>query len=220
MKVVKKYFEHKRRELLFVGLTAILITEPWWPSAFGFLAILITGTALPDVILLLLGVFLIPMLCLFWLTAFTDLLFKEYQRKILKGFIIYGTIFEVILIMSLIFDPKLIGTISGYFDPNYGLFVRAYEISLLGVILITGTLFARESMKSDIPEIKLKGKFILIAIYSFIIGGALDIIALVNFPSLTSIILMVTARAILLTCAIEFYIGLIMPERVKKLLLM
>jgi len=128
-------------------------------------------------------------------------------------------IFEISFIYFLFTDPIIIGKISGYFDPNYGLFVRAYESSLLIVIIITGTLFSRETIKAEDKETKLKGYFILVAIYLFIIGGVLDIIALLNFPTSESIILMVIARAVLISCAIEFYIGLTMPKRIRKFIL-
>ena len=214
LRIVSKYFEHKRRELLFVGLTALLISEPWWPSAFGFLNILITGEVLPDQIYFLMGVSLLPMLVLFWLTAFTDLLYKEKQKIILIAFAIYGALFEIFFLSFLVINPSIIGSISGYFDPNYGLFVRVYEISLLGVILITGVLFAHKSLKSDDPEIQLKGKFILVAIFSFIFGGALDIVALLEFPSPTSILLVVIARLILISCAVEFYIAFYKKKKI------
>ena len=41
-KISSVYFKTKKKEFLFVGIVAFLLTEPWWPSTVSFL-IVITG---------------------------------------------------------------------------------------------------------------------------------------------------------------------------------
>ncbi|MHA1489264.1 MAG: hypothetical protein ACTSRI_06380 [Promethearchaeota archaeon] len=81
------------------------------------------------------------------------------------------------------------------------------------IILITGLLFGRETFKSDDPEIKLKGKMLILAFPSFAIGAILD--ATIPFTAITLIIV----RLILISSSIEFYGGFILPKWMKKLLL-
>ena len=68
-------------------------------------------------------------------------------------------------------------------------------------------------MKSDDPEITLKGKFFIVAFVSWAIGAVMDAALPLNIVTLT------IARIILISSAIEFYIGFILPKIVKKLFL-
>ena len=219
VKIILKYFQFKRRIFVFVGLTAILICEPWWPSAFGFLAIMLTGQNLNVETYLILGVVFLPILALCWLTAFTDLLYHDKQKLILEIFAIYGVIFEIVFFALLFINTSLIGDLRGYYNPNYGLFVRIYQYSLMSFLGITFMLFARESLKSENPEIKLKGKLILAAIITFISGASIEIFTLPGFPKLISVVFVIIARLIMILTAIEFYGALVLPEWMKKVLL-
>ena len=93
---------------------------------------------------------------------------------------------------------------------EYNLFLRMYLLSVLILALITGVLFARKSLRSEKPEIKLRGKFLLAAFISFVIGGILDTIITANFVAL------LITRIILISSSIEFYYGFILPEWMKK----
>lgn len=78
------------------------------------------------------------------------------------------------------------------------------------IILITGLLFSRESLRSNNPENKLKGKFIAAAFISFIVGGVFDAFLPLD------IITMLIYRIILISSSIEFYFGLFLPNWMKK----
>ena len=80
-------------------------------------------------------------------------------------------------------------------------------------MLIPGILIARESLKSEDREIKLKGRFLLIAFISWTIGALMDAALDPNIITLT------IARLILISSAIEFYCGFLLPERIKKIFL-
>jgi hypothetical protein len=68
-------------------------------------------------------------------------------------------------------------------------------------------------MKSSDPTVQLKGKFILIGMLSFCIGAVFD----AGIP-LESIWLIVI-RILLITSAIEYYIGFLLPERLSDFFL-
>jgi len=77
--------------------------------------------------------------------------------------------------------------------------------------MITGILFARESLRSESLEMKIKGKFLIIAFLSFTIGAFLD--SLILRGAFTVIL----TRLILISASIEFYFGFILPNWVKKI---
>jgi Na+/citrate or Na+/malate symporter len=83
----------------------------------------------------------------------------------------------------------------------------------MGVFLVTGIKFGWETTKSEKPDIKLKGKFIIAAFVSFIIGAILDALLLPN------LLMIIINRAILISGSIEYYLGFILPDKIKKLLL-
>ncbi len=212
--IISKYFKYKDRVFLLVGFVAILITEPWWPSSIGFLVVLFGGVLTTELYVVLANV-LIPLSLFIWLIAFTDLKYPEKQKKILGFTAIYGILYELFFFILFFTNISLLGEIgaAGVFDANYGLYVVFNQVFLLLIIIITGTIFARESLKSENREIKLKGKFLLIAFYSFLIGAILDVL------SPLSPILLVIARLILIFAAFAWWGGFILPNWMKRLLL-
>ena len=83
IRVALKYWKNKERIYILVGLTWICMATPWCPSAFSFLSILLTGGGLPLDFILFIGIFFATFAVLFWLIAFTDLLYQEHQKLIL-----------------------------------------------------------------------------------------------------------------------------------------
>ena len=213
IRISLKYWKNKERVYILVGLTWIGMVTPWIPSSLSFLSYLITGKGLLLELKLFIGVFFIPITALFWLTAFTDLLFKEKQKIILIIFGIIGIIFEAVFLYFLFTEPSLIGSELGPVDEDYSSFVNYYVIAILIIVIITGTLFARASLKLDTPEMKLRGISLLIAFYSFVIGSILDML------SPLSVIILIFARLILISSALEFYCGFVLPEWLKKILI-
>lgn len=213
IKIIFKFFEFKRREFILFGLVAILVTEPWWPSTVLFLSILFFGNPIDPRICFLLGNIFIPLTLLLWLAVFTDLIKYKRKKMVLIIFSIEGILFEVIFLYLLFTNPSILGKVDRNLDINYGYFLSLYHLSVLIITIITVTLFARVTLKSDNPEVRLKGKLILVAVYSFIVGAILDIL------SANSLILLITARIILILASIELYGGFILPNWMKKILL-
>jgi len=213
VKLILKYFRYKQRTFLLVGLTWIGMVSMWYPSAINVIYFTITGSGIPDLLFMLIGNGLIPITSFIWMIAFTDLLYKEKQKIILIVFGILSALFEIFYLYFLFIDPSVLGEVLSPVDATWRLPITLYQASTLVMILITGTLIGRGSLKSSDPEVRLKGKFLFAAIYSFILGGIFEI-----FSDL-SIIILITGRLILVSASIEFYLGWILPDWMKKRLL-
>lgn len=217
IKIALKYFKYKRRELILVGLTWIILMEIYWSSAFSFVAALITGKGFGPELYFAIGNLFVPIGLLMWLTAVTDFLYKEQQKIILIIAAITGVIYYIAFYYFIFTDYTVIGELYSPVDAEYRGFALGYLISVLLVFLITGIMFALGALKAENPEVKLKGKFLLIAVISFAIGAGLDGLKPFLFEGYLEAVLVIT-RVILLSCAIEFYLGFNPPQWLKKLL--
>jgi len=211
--ILSKYFQYKERVYFLVGCTWILISEPWWPSSLSFLIAIANGVGLSSQMYFLIGNLFVPVAIIVWLIAFTEFLYKEKRKLILMIFGIYGILFEIIFFILLFQNPELIGDLNPPVDVNYKFFIMVSLISFLLIVVISGFLFANLSLKSDDPEVKLKGKLLILAYISFSIGALLD-----SSIPLNEITIIIT-RIILITSAIEWYGGFILPGFLRKFLL-
>ena len=107
--------------------------------------------------------------------------------------------------------PGQIGIVNN-FDAGYTGVVRYYLIFLMVFLFLVTILLARVSLKSDEPEVKLRGKFIILYITFYLIGAFLDATEIAS----TSVIILVITRSILISASILFYFGFFMPKFVKK----
>ncbi len=211
--ILSKYFQYKERIYFLVGSTWILISEPWWPSSLSFLIAIVNDVGLSSQMYFLIGNLFVPVAIIVWLIAFTEFLYKEKRKLILMIFGIYGILFEIIFFILLFLNPELIGELNPPVDVNYKFFIMVSLISFLLIVVISGFLFANLSLKSDDPEVKLKGKLLVMAYISFSIGALLD-----SAISLNEITIIIT-RIILISSAIEWYGGFILPGFLRKFLL-
>jgi len=216
LRIVSKYFVHKRRELLLVGFTWILLCEIWWSSAFSFLAALFTGTGFNPQLYFILGNLFVPVALLLWLIAYTDFLYKNKQKLVLLIATVTGLVYYVVFFYFVLTDVTIIGVMFNSVDAEYRSFALIYLISVLLVFLITGINFALESIRSDKAEISLKGKFILLAVILFFVGAALDGLKPFLPGSILDMILIIN-RIILILSGIAFYSGFLLPRWIKEL---
>ncbi len=213
--IASRYFKYKKRTLLLVGFTWIGLTSVWYSSSLSVLLILTTGKGIGDELYMFLGNGLIPITSFVWMIALTDLLVsnKEKQKLILLIFGIYSALFEIYFLYFLFTNPSMLGEVLGPVDATYGMIVTTYQLSMVILIFITGTLFGRKSLRSDNLEMKLKGKLLIIAFWSFCIGAIFEIVSHI------SILILIVGRLILISSAIEFYSGFMLPNWMKKLFL-
>ena len=79
--------------------------------------------------------------------------------------------------------------------------------SFLIVVLVTGLLFARESLKSDEPTLRLKAQFLRVAFISYFFAG-MGVMAQI-FDFMVSIFLIISA--------FTFYFGFALPKKIEKI---
>jgi len=211
--IASKYFTYKKRVFLLVGISWIFISFPWVSTTISFILALTAGQMLPEVIWFTIALGTIPIGIFTWLWAVSDLLYKERQKLILLIIAIEGALFYVYLFVSLSINTSLIGSVNSVVDTDYKPIVMLYIVSVLIILLTTGIQFARNSLRSDDPEMKLKGRLLIVAFISYSVGAILD-----SALPLDVITLPIT-RIILISSAIEFYGGFILPNWMKKLFL-
>lgn len=213
--IVLKYREHKRVELLLVGITWILLASPYWSDAIQFLLITMSDIELNSPLYFFLANAFIAPIHITWAYAFTNLLFKQYKKQLLLFFGIEATIFEIAFLIVFFIDPYLIGEQQSAFVVEWAIWVQIYLLFSIVLFLLTGFLFARASLKSAENEIKLKGKFLIVAFITFTIGTIIDVIA-AEAPTEITILL---ARIFVIFSSICFYIGFTLPKFIKNFLI-
>ena len=211
--ILSRYFKFKEKIYLLVGATWVFISEPWWPSSISFLVALNNEVGLREQIYFLIGNVFTPLAIVLWLVAFTEFLYTEKRKQILIIAAIYGVIYEILFITFLFINPDIIGELNPPVDVNYQSFTMFFLISFLAIVVITGVLFARLSLQSDDPEVKLKGKLLIIAYIAFTIGALLDSAIPLNA------VLIIFTRLILIASALFWYGGFILPRWMRKLFL-
>lgn len=211
--IINKYVKLKSRIYLLVGLTWIGLTTPWLPSLISFLIYLISESGLTDVAYFAIGNIASPIIMIIWISAFLELKESSKRKVILIAYSIVGIIYEIYLVFFLIADPSTIGTLTSVLDANYKGIVLYWAVFIVINLIVTGVILGRESIKSENAEIKWKGWFLLIAFISWSVGAIFDAALPLNFITLT------IARLILISSAIEFYLGFILPDFVKKRLI-
>ena len=211
LKIAQKYSESKTREYLLVGITWIGIVFPYFPSAITFLLVLFTNILLSTEARFMLGFGFLPTFLVIWLIAFTDLTYKEKQKQIMIIAIILCAILQVTFTILVLIDTSLIGIQVGLFHGTFTLFTRIYLISILITFFITGIIFSLKSIKLGGAEVKLRGKFLFLAFICYTVGVFLETILPVT--ALTAVLV----RLIVIISAFEFYLGFILPEKIKRI---
>jgi hypothetical protein len=212
--IISKYFKSRERIYILFGISWFFVAEAWISPSIVFLMILISGKSwLTFELYAIIAISGYPFTVVVWLAALTDFGWKEKQKILMLTVFILGVVFEIFFLYMVFTEPSQVGEFYGAVDAHYALFIQIYFIILMVYFLITGLLFARLSLKSDVPEIQLRGKVLIIAFIMFIIGGFIDNIQNFNVP------LLILGRVILILAGIFFYLAFILPNWLKKLFL-
>ncbi len=211
--ILLKYFKFKTRDYIFVGLAWMGISNPWIGDAISFLMIIFIGSTLNPLIYFIVAYAIIPFFILCWLIAFTDLLYPNKQKLLLILYLIFTAIFEIHFFYLLYTDISSIGVFVGIFRIRWSLLMEIYFSLFILTAIISGILFAQVSIKSHNPEVSLKGKLILAAFISFTAAAVTE--AFGHLDPLT----VVLTRIILISSSIEFYLGFILPRRIRDFFL-
>jgi len=217
--ILLKYFKYRTRIFILMGLSWIGLASPWFPDSISFLLIIFGGPKLPIGLYLIIGNVLLPFFLLIWIWAFSELLYKDKQKIFLGIFLILAIIFEIIFFyLYSIGIETFLGEYQRVFQIEFKEFLTLYLVGFVIILLVTGILFARNSLKSSDPDVKLKGKFLLAAFISFCVGAGLDAITGLLFENIYIIsVFVVIIRSILISSALEFYAGFILPPFIKRI---
>jgi hypothetical protein len=177
------------------------------------LLFIFTGALLYPELRLFIMIGLLPYTVFIWFIAFTDLAYKEKQKIILVIIALIGAAFEVLFLYLLFTDIERIAVWHSPIHVEYTLFIQIYLFFVLAISLLTGIIFGLKTMKSEDPEYKLRGKFIIIAFISFVGASISDSLYTADY-----LILLIT-RIVLISSAFEFYCAFSLPQWLKKLFL-
>jgi hypothetical protein len=213
LKIIRRYFTYKRRDIVLVGLAWIGIVSGYIPDGISFLMIIFFDSPLSEPLYFIIGFAFSPFYVMCSLIGFMDLLVINRKRLWIIFFIILSVIYEIIFWSLFLSPTEKIGTFLTPFQVEFHPLIDLFLLIWISTFFVLGMLFVRIAFRSQNAEMKLKGKFILIAFLSFIIGVIMEIL----FP-LTELTVIIP-RIILISSAIEFYIGLILPDWIKNLLL-
>ncbi|MBD3196247.1 MAG: hypothetical protein GF317_14410 [Candidatus Lokiarchaeota archaeon] len=205
-------------EFIFVGISWFGIAFPLIPDVLVFVFNLTTPNIPGNALIILYAVFniiLIPAIVLLWLIALTNLLQVQFKlrRVILIIYCILSGILEILFFYFLITDISIIGNLGS--NPYQVIWSSLSDIILVSnliIVLLTGILFARVLLQSTEKEMILRGKLLMIAFITFVIGSLIDMV-------LTTAISNVIARSILILSSIEFYLGFIFPKIAQNILM-
>ncbi len=211
--ITLKYVKYKQVELLLVGITWILLASPYWSDAIQFLVVMIFSIEINTPLYFFLANAFIAPIHITWMYAFTNFLFKNIKKKIMLFFIIEAIIFEIAFLTVFFINPVLIGDQKSAFVVEWAIWIQIYLLFSIILFLITGFLFARASLKADESEIKLKGKFLILAFLTFTIGTIIDVIG-AESPTEITILL---ARTFVIVSSLCFYIGFTLPRFIKEI---
>ena len=209
--LILKYFKYKFRQFYLVGFTWIFLISPYWPDAISFVMIITTGTQLSLEIYLFIAIAFLFLVHITWMLAFTDFLYQHKQKIIMTFMSIQAILFEIVFLYFFFTDISLIGTRLSPFYIRFALFIILYFLISIIAFTITGILFAWQCLKSEDKEIRLKGKFLVLAFITFAIGTFLDVG--IELTELT----LVLARAFVIFGAFAFYIGFMLPDFIKRI---
>ena len=221
--MIYKYIKYKDKQLLFVGISWILLITPWWPDSISFVLILIGGGdsiyQLADVYYFFIANALIAPIFYTWSDTFSKLVLKD-KPKIKKGFIgfciIFAIIAEIVILGMYFLDYNIMGTRISTFYVDWNPIIMVYLLFASLVLTVTGLIFSAQTLKSREKSIRLKGTFLMIAFVTFTIGTIFDVLLIVPEISWISLIM---ARTCGIIASIAFYIGFVLPNSIKKLFL-
>ncbi|MFX1339277.1 MAG: hypothetical protein ACFFDK_11765 [Promethearchaeota archaeon] len=212
LRIASKYVEYKRKELLTVGLSLTFGGSVYWSSVIAFITIIFFNYE-PGLAFHMAFHIFPPIGLLLWIYSISLLLYPKSLKKIVVIFTVICMVYEFFLLYYLLTDPSLLGRRTGIILNETYLLINSFLLFSVSVIVITTVLFTRQSLKSDDPRIRWKGKFIFIGTILFLIAGTIGII----IPD--SPVQIVLTRTIYIIGSIASYIGWLLPERIAKLLI-
>ncbi len=225
--IISKYGKIKNRLNILVGLTWLTLSTLWLPEASSFLMSLFIQQTLAIEWYFILGNVFVPVALICWVIAYTDMVNKEKQKISIALILVFSVVFEVLFFYHFFLDINLVGEISPLrpFSVDLGYFLALLLLISFLILFVTGFKFARKSIRSENKEVRLKGKLLQFAFIAFTIAAVIEKTArsfLIGtvFPDPTVLflsVILVVMRLLLISSAIAFYGGFLLPGWMKKI---
>lgn len=213
-KMIYQGIKNDNTSISYVGVVFFGIASLWFGVALNFLSVLILRTIPPLELYFIMHGGLVAFVIPFGIAAITELLvYEDKTRKVLISIaLIFAGVMELIYLIVIFTDIELLGTQKAPIQVEYGIFSYIYLSILLGIFLFCAGNFIKESLSSMEPVVKLKGKVLLASLIIFSFGCILEVF-------FRDIWIFVVARILMMISAISFYMGFLMPKKVKNALL-
>lgn len=213
IRIIIKAISLKRKDLVAVGITWVLMTSGWWGAATQFITLGFFNYKLSDAQYLALGNLVLPFTMMVWMYAFVLIMDLKRGNILVIVYIIFNAIWFLIVVIALATNNiDLIGEVDpAGFDSQHSAVSDIFIYTVVATFLITGIIFSIRSIRIGDPEIKLKAYFLLIAWFLFTIGAYMD--TGVGNPTELSLVLV---RLMLITSAIFWYLGWFLPKAISN----
>ncbi|HUW90603.1 MAG TPA: hypothetical protein VMV43_08780 [Candidatus Nanopelagicaceae bacterium] len=225
--IISKYGKYKNRLYILVGLYWLMLSTLWLPEAVSFLMSLIIQQTLSIEWYFIIGNSFVPVAIICWVIAYTDMTNKKIQKLAVGLILIFSIIFEGLFFYYFFLDINLIGVINPLrpFSADLGYFLTILLFISFLILFVTGFKFARKSIKAENKEVRLKGKLLQFAFIAFTIAALLEktarsILIGTVFADPTILLLsvmLVVVRLLLISSAIAFYGGFLLPRWMKEI---
>ncbi|MBD3196560.1 MAG: hypothetical protein GF317_16005, partial [Candidatus Lokiarchaeota archaeon] len=110
--ILRRYFKYRDKRLMYTGIAIFFMSFPWLPISISFISVIFSGTTLTFEIYYILG-YGFSFGILFWLFAFTDMVYETKKKIILAIYTLYLVVLTILFYVFLFITPSLIGDISG-----------------------------------------------------------------------------------------------------------
>jgi len=207
MKILLKYRILKRKEFITVGLTFFFLNSAYWSITINFILIILFNTLLPIPVSIFIERAFIPAGLVCWMSSFAKLAYPKFERELNIFSLIFCIPYEIFLIIFIIINPDIIAIQTDTFYTQHGSIPLAFNFFTILIVIITVSLFARISFRSDKRIVRLQGKLVLIGI--LLICGVMVLDTVVPLNMLTAVL----TRLIFFIGTILFYFGLFYPGK-------
>ncbi len=225
--IISKYGKNKNRLYILVGLTWLTLSTLWLPEAISLLMSVFIGQTLVIEMYFIIGNVFVPVALTCWIIAYTDMVNKDKQKIALGLILIFSVVFEVLFFYHFFLDINLIGVINPLrpFSADLGYSLAMLLLISFLILFVTGFKFARKSIRSENKEVRLKGKLLQFAFIAFTIAAVIEKIArsiligtVFADPTILFLsVILVIVRVLLISSAIAFYGGFLLPGWMKKI---
>jgi len=212
LKILSKYFTHKKVELFTVGLMMIFVTSAWWGATSAFLLYVLFDYEISDVAYIFISYGLVTITSIFWLYSFGYLVYPKSKWKIVGVWLAICILYTIFFMYFLFTNPSLLAVRVTRFDSQAKTIVSGFILLSLLTSLITQYIFLKKSLASTDEKTRWMGKLVFTGFVIFMIVGIGDSLV-------TPSIIVLLIRILLLISAIISYIGWTMPDKVSKWLI-